>query len=975
MNNRLIVKSDRLKSCSFTGYWFCTFGLNQLFTMKKFYTLLFFTSLVNLNIFSQTSGPTVYPVTIQSTTVSVLNIRQASAFVIDNNSTKWIGFNSGNVNSFQLIRYNGTQWDTFPAFNALSATNKVNALAVDANNNLWIGSNMGLTMYNGTSFTTLNTTNSGLVSDTIISLACGNGNIYAGSHRGLSVFNGSSFTNYTTANGMNSNVINCITVENANAIWLGNQNGLEKFDGSNFTFSYVTANNTADVVNCIYIDAQNNKWLGTNAHGAIKYDNSSFYSMQQLYPYSVTHEMVGVGYWPPVVKTICTGPNGGAMFCSSTVNGPAGSAKPSLIGRSYEIVNTQLYTYASIAPASVYSSFYPIMQHDVGSNKIFWTNFAPSANRIFLYSYFPVPYSQNGGVPFDETTSNSAFLDINNVSALITDNSNQHWDDEVSVTKYFVPKQNNSSPLFTSAMWIGGYTNGQIRTAAMTYRQNGFDFWPGPLDTTNASIDNATMNAYDKVWKINRFDIANFIYNWNAGNVQNGTFAPVSAILNWPAQGTGNYSRKMAPYVDVNNNGIYDPIHDGDYPLIKGDQMIWSVFNDNANRHTETGSINNLGIEIHASAYAFTCPGITDSNVVLNNTTFYNYQIFNRSTNRYDSTYISLWEDADLGNYQDDYVGCDVMNDFGYIYNADNYDEDFSTNTGYHSNLPVFACNILSGPIADAGDGIDNNHNCQIDEPGEKCLMSGYTYYNNTGDPMNGNPPSATGYNAYYNLMASRWENGTPMTYGNQGLTTGGAVCKYLYPGNSDPYGFGLGGNCNNPVAPPFGGWTEIQAGNAEGDRRFMVNVGKFTMQPGSMSELDYALVFTQDSANCDSNNLCVINSAVKDNQRVKRWFNTNTYPSCLNLSNVGIAKNIAPQLNLTLYPNPANTNVYVEFATAQKNVTIEVFDMLGNIVQGLQYNEMGKYAIIPVSVLQSGVYLVKIQSAEGTANKKFIKE
>jgi len=170
-------------------------------------------------------------------------------------------------------------------------------------------------------------------------------------------------------------------------------------------------------------------------------------------------------------------------------------------------------------------------------------------------------------------------------------------------------------------------------------------------------------------------------------------------------------------------------------------------------------------------------------------------------------------------------------------------------------------------------------------------------------------------------------------------------------------------------------GWTEKAVNNAPGDRRFMVNIGKFTMQPGGMYELDYALVFTQDSANCDTNNTCLINSATKDNQRVKRWFNTNTYPSCLNLSTVGIKQNAMPQLNLSLYPNPANTNVYVEFATEQKNVTIEVFDMLGNIVQGLQYNEMGKYAIIPVSVLQSGVYLVKIQTAEGTANKKFIKE
>jgi len=316
------------------------------------------------------------------------------------------------------------------------------------------------------------------------------------------------------------------------------------------------------------------------------------------------------------------------------------------------------------------------------------------------------------------------------------------------------------------------------------------------------------------------------------------------------------------------------------------------------------------------------------------------------------------------------------MNDFGYIYNGDNYDENVGFNTGYYYNLPVFACNILGGPFADAGDGIDNNHNCQIDEPGEKCLMSGFTYYNNSGSPLNGNP---SGAQSYYNLAASKWENGTHMTYGSQGLTVGNTPCTYLFPGNSDPYGFGFGGNCSSPVTPSgsYGttGWTEGQAFDAPGDRRFQANVGKFTMQPGGMYELDYALVFTQDSANCDSNNLCVIKSAVKDNQRVKRWFNNNSYPSCLSLNGVGIKKNTAPQLDLNLYPNPTTNNVYVGFTTAQKNVTIEVFDMLGNLVQGLQYNDFTKYALIPVSTLQSGVYLVKIQTAEGTANKKFIKE
>ena len=943
--------------------------------MKKLYTLGLVASMKAATLFGQTYnggalGVLSYYPNIQGATA--INYSYISAFVIDNAGNKWMGFSSGKTNSFQLLEYNGTQWDSFPGFKAISPTNKVYALAVDATNSLWIGSNAGLTKYNGSTFTTYNTANSNLISDTIISLACISGNIYAGTRKGLAVFNGTSFTNYNHANnGMKSDTVICITAEGPSVVWFGSAYGLEKFNGSTFSFNYVAPATAADTVNCIYIDAQNNKWLGTSAHGVIKYDNTTFSTMQQLLPNSTSQDFIGYGNLPTIVKSICKGPNGGVFFGTSTDTIKSG--KPFISNGSYEIVGTQLNYYSGVSTGVLENypnanSCYSTLQHDVGSNKIF---FSANYNNFSLNSFNASQYSS-----LDISGSNSAFLDINNVNTSITANSDSHWDNTSGKGKYFAPKQSNASPLHGASMWIGGYANKNLRTAAMTYRQNGVDFWPGPVDTTTGKTDSATVLAYDKAWKVNRYDIANFIYNWNAGKVQNGTFVPVANILNWPAHGTGNYSRNMAPFVDVNHNGIYDPIHDGDYPLIKGDQMIWTVFNDVFNKHGETGSQGNLGIEVHASAYAFVCPNIADSNVVLNNTTFYNYQIFNRGQNQIDSTKISLWVDSDLGNYQDDYIGCNVMNNFGYTYNGDNYDADVNGVPGYHSNLPVFACNVLNGPLANPNDGIDNNNNGVIDEAGEHCLMNGFTYYNNTGSAFNGNPSNGIGY---YNLMNNRWENASVITYGGAGLGAGGEPCHYLFPGTSDPYGIGLGGSIANPVTPvgsySTNGWTEGQAGNQPGDRRFMVNIGPFTMVPGGMYELDYAFVFTQDSVNCLGDASCPINRSVKDNQQVKRWFDTNSFPSCLSLNGLGIKQNNLQTIDVQLYPNPANNNVYIEFTASQKAVTIEVFNLLGNLISGAQYSELNKYATIPVAALQSGVYLIKIQTAEGFTTKKFVKE
>ncbi len=92
-------------------------------------------------------------------------------------------------------------------------------------------------------------------------------------------------------------------------------------------------------------------------------------------------------------------------------------------------------------------------------------------------------------------------------------------------------------------------------------------------------------------------------------------------------------------------------------------------------------------------------------------------------------------------------------------------------------------------------------------------------------------------------------------------------------------------------------------------------------------------------------------------------------------MAGLGIKQNTVPQLDVKLYPNPANSNMYVEFADMQKNVTIEVFDMLGKLVKGFQYNDGNKYAVIPVADLQTGIYILKIKSTEGYSVKKFIKE
>ncbi|MGZ4067343.1 MAG: Periplasmic ligand-binding sensor domain-containing protein [Bacteroidia bacterium] len=909
---------------------------------------------------AQSTGLTTY-------TCSIANLNSAlySSFVIDNTTgTKWMGFNSGLTGTHpspQLLRFNGTAWDTFPHV----PSRKVNALAIDPAHNVWIGTDSGLVKFDGITFTSFNTTNSGISSNKVVSVTCGGGNIYAGTYSGLAVFNGSSFTNYNHANnGLLHDTIFSLTYEGPTSLWIGNADGLEKFDGSTFTsFGLGSVGNSK--VNCIYVDASNNKWLGTNTLGVVKFDNVNFFTMQQLYgPRPVQSGYAPFLYWPVSSSSITQGDNGGACFFGGNSAGSAGAASGLI-----EVAGTSVYTYNVLTGGS--SGNY-MLAFDNNSGFLYAGIRTSSLAQPFLLHKFDKNSYQ------DLNHTDLIYLDINEVRARMLGNSDFAWD--LTNPEYSVPKNQNSNTLFAASMWMGGYHNGSLKMAAMTYRQNGLDFWPGPLDTlsdstnTQVGIVNPKTPSWNPVWKINRFDVANFIYNWNAGNVQNGSYIPPANFLTWPGNGTGNYAHNLAPYVDVNANGIYDPIHDGDYPLIKGDQMLWWIFNDNANKHTETGG-GAFGAEIQASAYAFVCPGIADSNQVLNYTTFHNYKIINRSSNKYDSTVLGLWMDTDLGNYQDDYIGCDVMNNYGYVYNGDNYDEDFGGFTGYHDKLPAFSCGILSGPQGDVGDMRDNNNNGIIDEPNEKCMMNHFGNYTNTGDAQTGNP-SINQPQQYYNFISSKWKNGTPITFGSNGTVSAGAICNHLYPGASDPYGISMGGSIANPVAPPVNygstGWTQPAAGVVKNDMRFLIGVGPFTMQPKQTYELDYALIFTPSNS---ADNLTALPLAQQDNIRVKRWFDNNSFPSCLSLNGVGIQKNETAQLDVKVYPNPANNYLFIEFKDAKEKTTVEIYDILGNIVNGAIFNESSKYITIPVENLQSGVYSIRIKSGNSFTVKKFVKE
>lgn len=456
--------------------------------------------------------------------------------------------------------------------------------------------------------------------------------------------------------------------------------------------------------------------------------------------------------------------------------------------------------------------------------------------------------------------SSSSELNINNVRALLHNGGDMWWD-LVSQAKYEVPKVSNPAnarhAIFSGSLWVGGIDNsGLLRIAAQTYRQGGNDFWPGPLRITGTGdTEQDICKKWDKHFRINKTEIDKFRTN---GEVS-------QTIANWPAinedAAAGDFEKFLAPFHDENNDQDYNPA-DGDYPIVTiascntptlqreilPDQFIWWIINDNGDLHTETGG-QPIGLEIHMTAFAF-----TTSNSI-NEMTFYQEKVYNRSTLTLNNTYMGQWTDADMGNAFDDFAGCDTIRGLAFVYNADNDDSPLAI--GYGAQPPAIGIDFFQGPMADPDDERDNDGDKVVDEEGERILMSRFVYYNNDFS-LTGNPSQAT---HFYNYLIGKWKDGAFMVDDrepNSGVVDGypnsgdlpGTLTQYMFP---DYPGVSCSYEKYNGGVAPYGEWGEYENGiktGKEADKRLLQSAGPFTLRPGAFNELIVGVVWTRDQAN-----------------------------------------------------------------------------------------------------------------------------
>ncbi len=371
------------------------------------------------------------------------------------------------------------------------------------------------------------------------------------------------------------------------------------------------------------------------------------------------------------------------------------------------------------------------------------------------------------------------------------------------------PKGSGRTAMFTAGLCIGCGINGQYAQVMASYKG---EYSPGRV--------------------------------LNGGFYTDADFKMYTVRLGDNAQNNPDYANwyKMVPYgapwVDKNNNGVYD--QGIDVPGMKdAAQTIFELMTDadtSARSPGEGfgGGIKNpfLRAEIAWTMWAYTSPG-------LENVQFVKWQIINKGSATWDSTFMGLVVDPDLGDANDDFLGCDTTLKLGYCYNSDNQDGNGSPPT-YGASPPAVGIDYFRGAVKKNAGGTNDT-----------LGLTSYTIADGTGtaipceaDP-NGEPVPA------YHMLQGLKKDRTP--YMDITLVPPKRT-KFCYPGEPETQAGwteakGKMQNCNGDTT------GTIVPGFAGGDRRFIMGTGRldFKVLPNDTQTIIVAQLIARGSSNLNS--------------------------------------------------------------------------------------------------------------------------
>lgn len=305
-----------------------------------------------------------------------------------------------------------------------------------------------------------------------------------------------------------------------------------------------------------------------------------------------------------------------------------------------------------------------------------------------------------------------------------------------------------------------------------------------------------------------------------------------------------------------------------------------------------------------------------NTNDYLNNTTFINTRVYNRSQTTYFDFKVANYVDTDLGNPSDDYIGCAPEKNMMFTYNGDENDENSNGSVGYGLNPPALGIVFLS-------------HTLNV-----------FGYYSNGGG-IQSDPTIASEYWGFMNAFFGN--SGTPFTFGGNG-SVGNTPTNHLFSDNPND----------------SQGWSQYTEGALPSDHRiFGVTPGE-TFSPGEYICYDYAILYDRSGTTLEN-----VDSLYNLSDEVLAFYSEQESFTCASV--VLSINNNYTSVPISIVPNPSNGNFKIEL---EGEFNIQILSITGEVINS--FNKVNSTFIINTN-LPNGVYIIQISQNNKTYNERIV--
>lgn len=381
------------------------------------------------------------------------------------------------------------------------------------------------------------------------------------------------------------------------------------------------------------------------------------------------------------------------------------------------------------------------------------------------------------------------------------------------------------------------------------------------------------------------------------------------------------------------------PVNELGYPLIYGDQTLWTTYNsmDSTTEYRtlwngQRDSLPIMPIEVQQLIYSRSGYS-SDYENIFSNTMFFEFKILNKGIQTIDSTFIGFWTDIDFCNANSNPPAVDTTLQTGYCWT----NSDLVCDTP-----PAIGYTLLYGPLQES--------------QGDTAYFGSQRMANYKNSRMSSFYPVAQDahpyFDAYYtlegawNIARGLYENEEPI----------------INPLTNQITKFPLDGD---PVTNEGWVWTNNYT---NGEAGFYIFTGPFTLAPNDSQWIMLALAPALGRDNLES--ILLMRKKIQTLRNIP--YDSLAFGSSpIFITSVDEPNSITIPGEFNLhqnYPNPFNPQTTIEYEVPEKSfVTIKIYDILGREVRTLINNEekvRWEYKVeFDATNLASGVYFYRIQA------------